>query len=488
MKIDNREFFRLSFLYTAVAAFPPLLNLIIRPLIEGGNRLNPVDFSQIEIAETITTFAFIVAIYSMGNAISRFYYDVSGDRRAYNKLISSIFNTILLRGAFVLLAAIALSRQIGSLFSQPELQDFSSYGFASIIVGINRAVNMTAFALYRNEKKVRLFLILSVILGVLRSGFQLAGVFYYDMSFIGYIYGNVAGSSLVTITILIYTWSRSGMHLDLKGMKPVNRFARPLFQYALVAWGINFADRYFLEGMPVALGIYSQAVILGRGIEIILQGLQGASQPEIFRLMHNDPGKNEGEIKRLSNLLMAQTQALIGLAIIPAMLYCLIFQTDLRLASGFIAIVFIRYLFRTQYIIFSMPVYFEKRTTIFLWLNLAVLIINLGLLYLLVPLMGIYGAITAFLFSQAIQTGGLFLYQRRIIRIAWNLKKLLYYPFAMVIIAIAAEIAKESFQLDPFLSAGVVVLAIFLGLYLLYRNELKKIISKGWKQLSSTGN
>ncbi|MCD4665669.1 MAG: hypothetical protein K8R68_10410, partial [Bacteroidales bacterium] len=90
MKINSKEFFKLSFLYTAVAAFPALLNLFVRPLIEGVEKLNATDFSQIEIAETITSLAFIITIYAMGNAISRFYYDYSDDKKGYNKLISSV--------------------------------------------------------------------------------------------------------------------------------------------------------------------------------------------------------------------------------------------------------------------------------------------------------------------------------------------------------------------------------------------------------------
>ncbi len=192
------------------------------------------------------------------------------------------------------------------------------------------AINTTAFALYRNEKKVRLYLIFGFLLGFLRAVFQLIGVFYYEMSFIGYVYGSAIGSGIISISILIYTYYKSGFHYDRKILKPVNKFALPLFEYAFVAWGINFADRYFLEATPVTLGIYAQALILGRGIEIILQGFQGASQPEMFRMMKEGLEKNLDEIKKLSHLLMAQSQLLIAAAIIPAMLYCMIFKTDLN--------------------------------------------------------------------------------------------------------------------------------------------------------------
>jgi O-antigen/teichoic acid export membrane protein len=484
MKLNNKEFFKLSFLYTAVAAFPPFLQLIIRPLIEGDNKLNPADFSQIEIAETITSLAFIIALYSMGNAISRFYYDYTDNQKGYNKLVSSVMNSILIRGFLFLGMAFLFRNQIGALFSQPELQDFSKYGFAAIIIGINRAINITAFTLYRNEKKVRKYLIFSFLLGIFRAAFQLIGVFYYDMSFVGYLYGSCIGSGLVAISILIYTYSQSGFHLDRKIMKPVNQFAAPLFQYYLVYWGISFADRYFLESTPVMLGIYSQALILGKGIEVVLQGLQGASQPEMFRMLKEGVETNLGEIKKLSNLLMAQSQLVIALAIIPAMIYCMVFKTDLRLAAGLIAIVFIRYILRTQYIIFSFPVYYEKKTRFFFYLNIGVLIINLGLLYFLIPLIGLYGAIAAIIVSQIVQVLGIYLYQKSIINISWNLNKLLIFPLFIVGVTVALEFLKVKLGWNEYLTAGLVILSMIASLSFLYRNEIRNIFSKGWKQFS----
>ena len=478
MKVNNKEFFKLSFLYTVVAAFPPLLNLIIRPLIEGPDKLHAGDFSQIEIAETITAFAFVFATFSMGNAISRFYYDYIDDKKGYNKLVSSILNSVLFRGLLVLTAAYYAQDYIGELFTQDALRDFSSYGFMAIVVGINRAINLTAFALFRNEKKVRLYIGFSILLGLLRTGMQYAGVVYYDMSFIGYVYGSCIGSGIIAISILIYTYSKTGFHFDLKILKPVNKFALPLFEYGIIAWGITFADRYFLESKATALGIYSQALLLGNGIEIVLQGIRGASQPEIFRLMTNGITKNMDEIKKLSHLLMAQSQLIIALAIIPAMIYCLLFKTSLQLAAGFIAIVFVRYILRSQLIIFSFPIYYKKRTQFFLYFNLAILIINLLLLYFLVPAIGIYGAITAVMFSQFLQVIGTYIYQNKVVLISWNLKKLLFFPLANILIVVLLEILKVTFDINLFITASLSVLTIIGSLVILYKAELRKIFLK----------
>ncbi len=481
MKFDNKEFFKLSFLYTAVAAVPPLLNIFIRPLIEGEGKLAPADFSQIEISETIISLVFIIATFAMTNSISRFYYDYAHHKPGYNKLVSSVFNSILARGAVLLIIAFIFRNYIGKVFTQPELQDFSSYGMATVIVGINRAINTTAFALYRNEKKVRFYLAISLLLGLFRSGFQVIGVFYFDMSFIGYVYGTCAGTTLISIVILFFIYRKTGFHYDRQILKVNNQYALPLFEYAFIAWGIAFADRYFLESSPTLLGIYSQALIIGRGMELILQGLQGASQPEMFRLMKDGIDKNIEEIRRLSHILMAQSQLIIAITILPAMLYCSIFKTDLKLAAGLIAITLIRYTQRTQYIIFSFPVYYEKKTKVFLYQNLVVLAVNLLLLYFLVPVWGVYGAITAILVSQSLQVIGIYIYQKSIVDIPWNLNKLLVFPFGIMALTVVLEIIKIRFDIEPFLIGSLVVFSILLSLVILYKNEIRKISARLWK-------
>jgi O-antigen/teichoic acid export membrane protein len=478
MKLDTREFFKLSFLYTAVAALPPLLNLIIRPFMEGNGRLIPDDFSRIEIAETIITLVLVIASFATSNSISRFFYDYNDDQKKLNVLVSGIFNSIVFRGIIILIIAFLARNYIGRLFTQPELQDFPKYGFAAIAAGINRSVNLTAFMLYRNEKKVRKYLILSFLLGVLRSGFQLAGVYFYDMSFVGYVYGTWIGSSLITIPILFFTYKKCGFHYDFKMMKPVNQFAMPLFEYGIILWGLSFADRFFLESSPAILGIYSQAVLLGRGIEIILQGLQGASQPEMFMLLKQGVGESLDDIKKLSHFLMAQSQIIIAAAILPAMAYCSIFKTDLKQAAGYVTIIMVSYILRTQYLILSFPVYFEKKTNVLLYLNLIVLAVNLVLLYILVPYMEAYGAIAALLVSLVLQVVGIYFIQRSMVKINWNLKKLMIYPLAIVAVTIFAEIIKQKLHLSMYFTAVIVTLLIVCNQVLLYRREIKSIFSR----------
>lgn len=477
MKINLKEYLKLSVIYTLLAAFPPILQIIIRPIIEGSNRLTVDEFSRLSITELVITLAFTLVMFSMNNAIARFHYDYNDDKKKHNRMVSSIFTSILFRGVILIGITFVIGPFIGKVFSQPELRDFSTYGYAAVITGINRAIVLTAASLYRNQKKVWLFVIAMFSWGLIRTCFQLFALFYVDMSFVGYVNGNCFGSIIVSLAILIYIYKKSGFAFDRELLKPIREFARPLFQYSVIFWAITFIDRLFLEDSPIELGIYDTAVSFAFGIQMILQGIQGASQPEIYRLMSDGIKKNIEAIKQYSNILMAQTELIIAIMIIPAMLYLnFFFETELMFASQLIGIIFIKFIMRTQFIIFSYPIYFLKKTQAFLYINLFVLVVTLAANYFLIPIYGIYGAIMAGLIAFFLQAVITYQYQQKLVKIKWNLKKVLYFPLGIVVIAIVLELAKYHYMLDQYLVSGILVFAIFLAIIVLYRQEIKKYI------------
>ena len=484
MKSANlKEHLRLSFIYTAAAAFSPVLQVLIQPVYEGKDLLGAVDFSHLAITELFTSLVFAIALFAMGNAIARFYYDYEPDSPAYHKMVSGIFSSILFRGALIALIAWLLKDYIGLLFKQPQLQHFPDYGFACIVTGLGRAINITAAALFRNEKKVLSFILVSMGLGVFRTGFQLIGLFYFDMSFIGYINGSAIGTAIVSVLILVAIYRKSGFGFDRKMMREINRFAMPLTQYSVIVWVLTYADRYMLERFPADLGIYNTAVTFAAGIAIVLQGLQGANQPEVFRVMKLGIDKHQDEIRQFCNILLMQSMAIIVAAILPTMLYLHFFYvTDVKQALGLVALVYMRSILRTQFIVFSYPSYFLKKTQIFLYLNTGAMLLNILLNYLLIPEFKYFGAIAAGLTADLIMVAGIYIYQKRIVQIHWNITKTLVFPVLIVAITAVLDIIRVHFDLNPFISASLVTFAAFGGMIFLYRSEIQTYIHRKWKQ------
>lgn len=475
MGLNVKDYLKKSIIYTLGAAFPPLLQLIVQPLLEGKDRLDQVDFSQMAIAETLTSLVFTLVLFSMGSALARFYYDYLDEKQKQSNMISTVTSSILIRGSIILGIALIFGDSIGSIFSQPALRDFNTYGYLCIIVGINRAINLSAVTIYRNQDKALKYIAVNVISGVLRAVFQIVGVLYFEMSFIGYLYGNLIGSSIVTIYILIDTYRKSGFNFSRSILKELNKFSFPLFQYEILSWGLMFLDRFFLEKDAAALGIYDNALKFALGIQLMVQGLISAAQPEIFRFMAEGIEKRVSEIKSVSNMLIAQTQIIIMMTIIPTMLFITLFyETDLRLSASLISIIFIRFIIRAQYNAFSIPILFIKKTKVFLYVNSLSLIINLSLNYMLIPRFSFYGAIISFMVSSLVQLILIFFIQRRVISIPWNLNKVLFYPLLLILISIILEVLKITFSINFYITAIIQMMFISLSLLILYKNDIMK--------------
>jgi O-antigen/teichoic acid export membrane protein len=484
--INLKEHFKLSAIYTIFAVFPALLQLIVLPLIEGESLLGATDFGYLAITEVIISLVFLICTFGMGGGVARFYYDYKDDKKGYNQLVSSVLNGILGRGLLIMGLVLVAGQFVGRLFPVAPLQDFHEYGHVLVIAGLNRSVIATLLVLYRNEKRLKAFIVVSLSSAIFRSGFQLGGVFLYDLSFIGYIYGTATGGALVSFSLAIYTYFTCGFHVNRTIIKAINQFAGPLFITEFLYWGLLFSDRFFLLNSPDQLGIYDNALKFAVGIQMILQGLTGAAQPEIFRYMKEGSIKRSSDIRTLCNLYIAEATVLITILILPVMVFIsLFYETELTMSSGLVGIIFVRFILRAQYQIFSWPLLYRKKTILFIFINITVLGINLGINWLITPVMGYYGAITAFLIAYIVQIAGLKILQNRLAPVSYNNIKTFYFPMAIIFIAASLEIIKVAVSGEPFLYSSILVLVIFAGLFFIYKSELIKILSTLLPRLSN---
>jgi len=478
--INLKEHFKLTAVYTFFSAFPALLQLIVYPIIEGKDRLGAEDFGYLAITEAIISVVFIVCLFGTGNGIARLYYDNRDDPDDYKRLVSTVLSGILGRGFLLLGLVLVFAPLIGSVFSQPALQNFNEYGPALFITGINRAVIAMAVILYRHEKRLQIFIIISLLSGILRSGFQVTGVLFYDLSFIGYVLGTAIGGGIVSLGIIVFLYKNSGFHYNKIVNKNLYPFSRPLFFSDLIFWGLLFADRFFLLNRPEDLGIYDNAIKFAIGVQLIIQGLSSAIQPEFFRNLKEGLKFKEGEVKQLSNLFIAEALSIIALTIIPVMVFITVFyETELVLSASLVSIIFVRYILKTQYMVFSWVVMFTKKTNLFFFINSLVLIVCLGINWLLTPGIGYYGAIIAFLTAFLVQVIAFKIVQHKVQPIKWNYNKIFYFPLAVVLTAIILEILKIVFEVNHFITASLLVVIIFAGLFKMYRKDLRKIMMSG---------
>ncbi len=475
--INLKEHFKLTAVYTFFAVFPALLQLIVYPVIEGKDRLGAEDFGYLAITEAIITAVFIICLFGTGNGIARLYYDNKENIKDYNNLVSTVLNGILARGMLLIGISVIVSPFAGNFFPHEAMQNFNEYGPALFISGVCRAIIVVAVTLYRHERRLALFIIISVIAGLLKASMQVYTVLVHNLSFVGYVHGTAIGSGVTAIIIIFLIYKSCGLHFNKKINLSLYKFSSPLFFSDIIFWGLLFADRFFLLNKPEELGIYDNALKFAIGVQLIIQGLSSAIQPEIFRFLKEGIKTKEKEIKQLSNIFMLESLFIITVAIIPAMLFISIFyETSLTASAGLVAIVFVRFILRAQYLVFSWPIMFSKNTKLFFTLNLMVLIICLFFNWLLTPKIGYYGAIISFFIAFIFQVFAFKIAQNKTIPIKWNYKKILYFPLIIVLTAAILEILKLSININPYFTSIILIVVVFSGIFLLYKSEINNFL------------
>lgn len=477
--INVKEHLKLTGIYTFFAAFPAILQLVVYPIIEGNDRLGAEDFGYLAITEAVISFLVMFCLYGMAITIARFYYDYTDNPGGYKKLVSTIISGVIGRGAILLIPIILFSDFWGSFFSHPALQNFDNYGYLLAIIAFNRSVIAVALSLYRSEKNVQKFVIISLISGLFRTIMQIVGVLYFDMSFVGYLAGTAIGGGIASLSVIVYSYSRCGITFSGQIMKSLRSFASSLFVTDLLFWGIMFFDRFLLLKNPAQLGIYDNALKFAMGVQFIVQGLAASVQPELFYLFKKGVDRTENDIKTLSNIFIAESIAVVGITSIPIMLFINYFyETSLILSANIITLVLVKYILNAQYQVFLWPILFMKESKKYFILNLSIFVIIIILNLLLTPKYGYMGAISSFIFAGIIQVLIFYYYQKKVISIQWNIVKVLFFPLLIVIIAFAFELLKLKYNLNLYLTSSILVLIIFFGLLLLYRKDIFDLIQK----------
>jgi len=477
--INLKEHIKLTGVYTFFAAFPAILQLIVYPIIEGNDRLGAEDFGYLAITEAIISFLVLYSTFGMVVGISRFYFDVNNNKKELKELIFTILTGIISRGLLLIAAAYVFSDFWGSLFTHASMQDFLSYGIYLPIIALNRSIIAVFLALFRTDKALKLFIIVSLCSGLFRSIFQIIGVLYLDLSFSGYLAGTAIGGGVAAVIAIVFVLGRSGFQFSFKLWKKLTVYTIPLFLADCLLWGVMFFDRFLLMKNPVSLGIYDNAMKLAIGIQLISQGLAASVQPELFRMFKDGMKKNENDIKTLSNLFISENILLIGFAVMPLIIFISFFyETELQLSAEIIPIILMKYVLIAQYQIFVWPVFYQKATKAYFLLLAVVLVVLVASNLILVPIYSFYGSIFSFLLASLIQVILFKQLQTRTFPIQWNNFKVMYYPIIIVLIVSAADLFRMHIGIDIFSFGIFVTLLIFSSLLYVFRKEIIPILLK----------
>ena len=230
------------------------VSLIMLPIYT--RYLTPEDYGVVELLSMLIDFASIIFGARVGQAIFR-YYCTADTESEKNTIISS---SLFLSGFMNMLGVavvILFSEQLAfAIFSDAS---YSTFIMLFAITMLLEPLMMIPLTQIRAEQKPWLFLAFSLMKLVIQLSLNIYFVVVQEMHVEGVIYSAIISSSVMSVLLIIYSISKTGISIKLETCKMLFSFSLPLKLASLGSFYLAFGDRYFLNLFTdlSQVGIYS---------------------------------------------------------------------------------------------------------------------------------------------------------------------------------------------------------------------------------------
>ncbi len=354
--------------------------------------LDPEEYGLVDLFRSISMVLVPILGFSAVQSIGRFYFDL--DQSNFKQLVSSIqlfqLGMAIIALMFVLLASSWLSETYLSLFLL-SIANFLFGQFRESLLVVYRVTNKAKS--YLVIRVFNILLELAILFVLYKSLTQLDWTFR--------IYPTVI-ACLVTALLVLYQFHKLGYTLSFSKslLLKALAYSSPLILHMLSGYILNIGDRflikYFLD--EKALGNYAVAYQIGMAVNFFYSSFNLAWTPTYFKWMKERKYIQVKKVKKVVYL------ALPGLGCITFgawWLFSSFWLTDSSylISTPIVIVVLVANLILSIYKFESNYFLFIKKTKQLSLFTFISAMASVGANILLIPIMGIFGAAIATLFS-----------------------------------------------------------------------------------------
>ncbi|ELZ65617.1 polysaccharide biosynthesis protein [Haloferax prahovense DSM 18310] len=348
------------------------------------------------------------------------------------------------------------------------------YYFAALAAVISIGGFNVCTAIFQAKLQSRAVMNFKLIRGVLRHGLGFLISVYLLQSIVGWIWGAFVGSFLVFL-LMVYELNVSKLDFDRPAVIKLVRYGVPMMGWLFGFTLLTFVDRILIEVLQdtQAVGIYTaNYTLVQTGLPLALVPIIETVHPMIMERWN---GNNTDEIAEMISKY-SRYFLLIGM---PAMVFAGIISRPLSYIAldsgyhaGFIVIPIIGVaLFLWNFSMIGHKGLEVQDNTKMMTIGVTIaVLVNLGLNYLLIPVLGYIGAAAATLASSSAYV--VFAYATSFRTVRWSIPihsvlRIGFCSLVMVVVGYGGYLLPESPVLGPIISAilsgGVYLILIVLS-------------------------
>ncbi len=428
--------------------------------------LTTSDYGVLELLDLTVNFIIVFAGLRLGQALFYFYFAEADEDMRQRHMSTNVLASVGL-GAVISTASWFLSTPLSSfVFGTPQYAPL----FRLTAVSIGFAIPMETFlCCLRTFNEPGTYAAISVARMLLAGVLNIVFLVRFRMGVASMLWSGILSQALIAAALSVHVFMRVPLRFDLGSFRKQARYALPLSLGSIGEFLLNYGDRFFLRrAVPLsAIGIYSLAYKIGMLIPTVQYPFQlywGSQEVKIVR--------QEGGWKIFTRVA---TYLMLGLTTVTVLIVLFIHPIlrimvapDFREAGRYAGWIALAYLIRAVGGYFREIFVIEKRPDLDAWVSWIGTIVVLAGYALLIPKMGVWGAVWATIGGFAVQFCFSVLVSRTVRAVEYEWLRMA----KIAALSIAVVGVYEILRLDSLwvqLAAGVALTLAYAGLLIITR-------------------
>jgi O-antigen/teichoic acid export membrane protein len=419
--------------YLVGTAVVGLGNFVLVPLYT--RTLNPAEFGVYSLVEIAVLLLVGVSPLKLDISYLKWFADLGAKRS--RRLLGSVLAACGLTAAVggIVLALVVIS-PIGKSWLQTDQRGFAWLLCPVVFLESLQALLLTDLRAkrrpisYSTAVSIRLVVIVLASLYLLVVRHQgITGVF------LGRLVGDCAGVLFVLVSV-----GRLELTVDTDLLRPMISFGAPLILSMFAVMMQDFAGRYFLSRYSslAEVGLFGAAIKLAAVFQLLITQPFGAAWGGVMFQINRGPNAKIVYSKIFAYTLLVSITLVVVLTIFSRALFA-VFTSPAYYGA---AVVFPLILLTRAAVLMEYPasigIFLAGRTKIFLGIYLAGLLVDIALLALLIPRLGMLGAAWAWLAASLLVTALMATVSQRFFRLTFT-RKLLLLPIVLSAVLLLAR-------------------------------------------------
>lgn len=423
-QIKSSKFFALGkdiIVYGVMAGASQLTGFILLPLFTYSFTAD--EYGLIDIITIGANLLTDIIRLALPTALRRYFFtfDTLNERK---KAISMLIAFMGIFGTILILLVSIFSESISSLLTEsPEYALLVNLGLLSALFSALVSIPQTVLQL---ERKIVLFNVLNIIYSILYALFAIYFIYSASIGIVGVLAASMVASLAQFILAIYFIRNYLTRHFSFDGIKQFLKYSIPLLPSVVVTWINKQADRLVLLrylGLGAA-GIFGAASRIGLMVQLPVSMFRKAWDPyAMSMIVEVDVKERDVFFRRVMNYYLAGFLLLgLGLTTFSSEIFDLLVSEEFR--QGYIIIPWVvgASILHGSGNISNIGILISKKTYAHSLAAWSGALMNILLVLVLIPLLGIGGAALGAFFAEMIYTGILCYYSRRFSNINFNFK------------------------------------------------------------------